>query len=140
MRTVKRLKPLMPSLREKKRYILYEVISKEDADINEVVREIDINCKNMLGTIELAKAGVIHLKKRYNPQTKRGVLRVNNKYVDKIITSMTLITKIKDKEAIIRSLYVSGILKKMLRIANDKNQAILDHAQKSHTISDTLKQ
>ncbi len=109
---MKKLKPLMPSLREKKRYLVFEIITESTPDYKDVAKEIDISTKNILGTMDLAKAGVIHIPKRYDAEKKKGMIRVNNKYVEKIITSLGMIKTIAEKDAIIRCTYVSGTIKK----------------------------
>lgn len=62
-----------------------------------------------LGELETAKAGV-----QIMPDWKkmRGILRVNNKYTDKVRSSLMLIDNINNNKVMIHTRGVSGILNK----------------------------
>lgn len=67
---------------------------------------------SLLGESEAAKAGIIVMPDRWDRETQRGIIRVSNKHLKGIMASLTLINNINEKEVIIRSLGVSGTLKK----------------------------
>lgn len=104
-----KLKPLLPTLKEKKRYIVYEVLSennlKEDVSI-EIVKKVT----TILGVFDSANAGLQSVE--YDKKTHMGVLRVAVKQVDKLKMSLALINQLNDREIIIRTIGASGILKK----------------------------
>jgi ribonuclease P/MRP protein subunit POP5 len=109
----KKIKPILPSLREKKRYLVFEVISKQKIqDFNKVRDAIMNSALEFLGQLGMAKAGVIILKDKWNKDKQRGILRVNNKHVDNLKAALTFVEKINGADAIVRSVGVSGILKK----------------------------
>ncbi len=109
----KRIKPVLPSLREKKRYVVFEIISKKGINSFSEVSEIIWNStKSFLGEIETAKAGIWVLAERWNQKKQRGMIKVNNKYVDKLKTSMALVENYKKQKIILKSMGVSGIIKK----------------------------
>lgn len=103
-------RPLLPSLREKKRYLAYEVISKQKyngaIEINKLILDA---AKEFLGNMGMARAGIIPLNDKWSNKKQRGVLRVNNKHVNNLKASLIFV---KDKEIIIKSVGASGILKK----------------------------
>ena len=106
-------KPLLPSLREKKRYLAYEVISsKKYNDAIEINKAILDAAKEFLGNLGLAKAGIIALNDQFNQTSQRGILRVNNKHLDNLKASFIFVNKINDNNVILRSVGASGILKK----------------------------
>ncbi len=110
---VSKIKPLMPSLREKKRYLVFEVISKDKAIGFDNVEEAIISAGlKLIGELGMAKAGVILLKDKWDKDSGRGMLRINNKYVDHIKAAFTFIEQIDGKDVIVRSLGISGIMKK----------------------------
>ena len=78
------MKPLLPSLREKKRYLVYEVVSKDNVSKLEVEKSIIGSCLQFLGELNLGKAGVISVGEVY--KNNKGVLKVATRYVDEIIT------------------------------------------------------
>ena len=107
-----KIKPLLPTLREKKRYLAYEVISK-----NKFYDTVHVNiaildaAKEFLGDFGMAKAGILPIDK-WNEKTQRGIMRVNNKHVDNLKASLIFVKNIDGKDVIIRSVGASGILKK----------------------------
>lgn len=108
-----KLKPVLPSLREKKRYVAFEVISREKiTDVNAVSATIMDSSLKLLGQLGVAKAGLMVLNNKWNPELQRGIAKVSHKYADALKASLVFADKIGDKEAVFRSLGVSGILRK----------------------------
>jgi len=106
-----KLKPILQSLKEKKRYLVYEVISENEKDSNkDRSSEILKKVTNFLGVFESAKAGIQSVE--YNKKKQRGVLRVSTKQLDKLRTSLAMVNQLNDEEVMIRTIGVSGILKK----------------------------
>ncbi len=108
-----KLKPILPSLREKKRYLVFEIISKEKiSDFNSVSNGVMKSMLQLLGQLGTAKAGIIMLDNKWNPKAQRGIVKVSNRHVDALKAALAFAHKIDDKEVIFRSIGVSGILKK----------------------------
>ena len=107
-----KIKPILPSLREKKRYLVFEVISKNKFTFNHVSHVLWNAMFNFLGQLGMSKAGVILLENKWSDELQKGILKVNHKNVDNVKASLMLATKINDEDVIVRSLGVSGILKK----------------------------
>ena len=104
---------LMPSLREKKRYIAFEIISDEPvSDFSKVSGAIWEACLGYLGSLGVSKAGIWVLPDKYSSIDQRGLLRVSRKEVDKVKAAFVTITHIGDEPVIVRSLGVSGMLNK----------------------------
>ena len=85
-----KLKPLLPSLREKKRYLAFEVISKDKVPEREVEQAISDSAKEYLGTLNMGKAGIMFLRNRYNQEKQKGIIKVNNKYLNHLRASIAL--------------------------------------------------
>jgi len=92
------MKAILPSLKEKKRYIVFET-EKTMKAIDNIIKSA---CLKFLGTYGCSKAGIQVLK----TSNKKTIIRVNNKYVDHIKTALALNTKGKCTA-------VSGVLKKI---------------------------
>lgn len=108
-----KMAPLKPSLREKKRYIAFEIISEKPMpEFRKISGSIWQGLLSYLGSYGAAKAGVWILHDKYNPETQRGLLRVSRKEVEKVKGAFVLIDNIDNIPVIIRSIGVSGILKK----------------------------
>ncbi len=108
-----RLKPLIPTLREKNRYIAFEIVSKgRIEDITPVSREIWRQTLQLIGETEAARAGLWVLPETWNKTLQQGIIKVTPAYVQLLKASLALITIIDNKEVIVRTTRVSGILRK----------------------------
>ena len=111
-----KLKPVLPSLREKKRYLVFEVISKEKInDIEPVSNAIWNSSLQFLGQLGTAKAGLMVLNNKWDSKLQRGIIKVSHKHVDAAKAALMFAGKIGNHEVIFRSLGVSGILNKAER-------------------------
>ncbi|MCB9359470.1 hypothetical protein H6503_06055 [Candidatus Woesearchaeota archaeon] len=108
-----KLKPIRPSLKEKKRYVVFKVI----ADSGQVKPEsiftaIEEKCLNFMGILSYSKAGLMILRNQFDTTLNMGIIRVSNKYVDHVKASLMMITLIDGKRSNVIVKGVSGILKK----------------------------
>ncbi|MBI2647534.1 hypothetical protein HYW99_03585 [Candidatus Woesearchaeota archaeon] len=111
--TKTKLKQILPSLREKKRYLVFEVISKEGISDFEALSNAIWQCSlQLLGQLGVAKSGLMVLTNKWNQKLQRGIIKVNHKHVDALKASFIFARKIENKEVILRSIGVSGILNK----------------------------
>jgi ribonuclease P/MRP protein subunit POP5 len=110
---MKRLKAVLPSLREKKRYLAFEIISDgKIADKQAAFSAIKRAYLSYLGELEAGKAGIMMLGECYNTEKQMGIIRVKHTYLDKLRASLCMIKEIDSMHVIVRSLYASGIIKK----------------------------
>tara|TARA_Y100000310_G_scaffold345665_1_gene467967 strand:- start:22569 stop:22907 length:339 start_codon:yes stop_codon:yes gene_type:complete len=103
------IKPILPSLREKKRYIVYEMISDKKFKFKEAKETMDRVILKFLGELGYSKAGIIHLD---NFKNNKGIIRVNHKEVDNVKTSLMLIEKINNHKVLVKTNLVTGLLNK----------------------------
>jgi len=108
-----KIKPLLPSLREKKRYLVFEIISKTNIPNFLIIKSAILeSCLRFLGESGVAKAGILVLPDKFNPETQKGIMRISHTMVHEVRASLALIQKIDGQDVIVRSLGLSGILKK----------------------------
>ena len=105
------IKGLLPSLRERKRYVVCEVLSEHPVDGRSVGKAILSSFLSLFGEASLAKAG-IQLLPAYTAETKRTILRIAHTAVSQLKAALLLIQAIDGQPVIVRSVAVSGILKK----------------------------
>ncbi|MBT3463868.1 hypothetical protein HOD20_01170 [archaeon] len=103
---MEKLKPLLPVLKEKKRYVVFSIISKKNENIDQIFTLIEKNYKKLFGEFGLADAGLMYLKNK--SLNNKGIIRINRKCVDKLKTSFTLL----NEDFIVDCAGISGILKK----------------------------
>lgn len=101
---------LLPSLRSKKRYIVFEIHSSRIFPFSEVRQEVEEGLLRFLGELGMAKAGVLFVKEKYKNQ--RFIIKVSHTMIDECRAGVILIKKIKNTPVLMRSLVVSGTLKK----------------------------
>ncbi len=99
---------LLPTLRQKKRYILFEIVCSDVFRLEEISSVVSVACQEFLGTLGMSRAGVIFVKERFKPPF--FVLRCNHTMVDEVRSSVIMIKKIKNSSVIIRSVTISGTL------------------------------
>jgi len=113
---ISKQKILLPTLKEQQRYVVYKVITKNSIkNFDSVHNNIMTQCNSMLGIFDGGKAGLMSAK--YNAEKMTGVIRVNNKYVDKLKVCLGMIKNITVKDdfvqdVIVDCIYVSGMLHK----------------------------
>lgn len=107
-----KLKPILPTLKEKKRYLTFEIIADRQFSVDDVSDAVQKSALSFLGTLETGKAGFMFLKDKYSNNT--GVVKAGHRYVDKARTALALIQSVDNHDAIFRTRIISGTLKKSL--------------------------
>lgn len=107
-----KMKPLLPVLREKKRYLAFEIISEQEIPNNIASKAIKESFINLFGLNGYANAGYLFLNDMYDPEKKTGIIRVSTKEIDNFKTSLVFLNKINGKDALIKTKSCSGIIKK----------------------------
>jgi len=103
-------KPLLPTLRERKRYIVYEVLAKEKLDGRDVGKAISNEIMSYIGVKGFSEAGILHLHDKWTGT--KGIMRVSHTSIDEVKMALALTKSVSGEEVIIRSVGTSGILKK----------------------------
>ncbi len=103
---------LIPSLKQKKRYLVFEVQSSEKFALSEIKEEVENSLLLFLGQQGMARAEPIFIQERFNEATQRFVIKTSHKHVDEVKTALALSKKVKKVPVIIRSIITSGTLKK----------------------------
>jgi ribonuclease P/MRP protein subunit POP5 len=106
------LKPLAPTLREKKRYVAIEVLTEGPAAFSDLSRALGEAFLGLFGEMGAAHAGIWLLPERYDAGRKQGIVRVSHAAADHLRAALTFITSVGGKPATVRSLGASGILAK----------------------------
>ena len=103
---------LLPSLRQKKRYVVFEILAEQKFSFQEIKSEVQKAIQQFLGYEGMARASPMLLAERFNEQKQRFTVKVNNASVDTLKAALLFSTSIKNTPLIIRSLITSGTLKK----------------------------
>ena len=109
----------MPSLKEKKRYVIFEVVPIDKKLNGKPLYEVTNHIRESLGKFDSFEAGIMPID--YNSKANKGILRVNHKFVDKVKASLLFLSKIGNESVIVKSIGVSGLINKAKIQANSNN-------------------
>ncbi len=107
------MKPLPPSAKERKRFILVKVESEMRAEKTLVGRLVIQAGMQFLGELGMARAGVQFLEDCWNEKDSTGIIRVSHKYVDEVKSALALVKEFEGKKVQIHSIKVSGEINKL---------------------------
>ena len=107
------MKRILPSLRQKKRYLVFEIVADSKiSDFEPVSKAIWAKALALLGELGTSKAGILILPEKFDATLQRGIIKVGHKHVDHMKTVLTMVESINNQKVILRCVGVSGILKK----------------------------
>jgi len=98
------MKVILPTLKERNRYLVYEIKNNDKFTLEDVKQEMKRAMLQFLGEFECAKANILILD---DFKKNKGIIKVNNKYVDKVKVALMLI-----KKFVVETRGVSGTIKK----------------------------
>ncbi|AFK22947.1 ribonuclease P protein component 2 [Pyrococcus sp. ST04] len=106
-------KTLPPTMRDKHRYIAFQIIAEDTLtkdDIKELIWNAVLRTLGELGTAK-AKPWLV----KFDEKSQTGILRCDRNYVEEIRFSLTLVSSWREKRVMIRTLGVSGTIKRLKR-------------------------
>lgn len=106
------------SLRERSRYVSFQVFSDEQIFLNDV-KLIPSLLSEFLGVLGMSQALPYFVHQKWDNNKKVGVLKVVNGWENHVKVGLTLIRKLNNKDVIIKTGKTSGTLKKLSKILNE---------------------
>ncbi|WP_456452894.1 ribonuclease P protein component 2 [Thermococcus sp.] len=104
-------KYLPPTLRDKHRYIAFQVIGERPFKRDEIRRAVWDASLSALGVLGSAKTKPWLIK--FDEKSQTGIIRVDRKHVEELRFALALVTGINGSKAIFRTLGVSGTIKRL---------------------------
>ncbi len=104
-----RPKILPPTLRPKKRYIAFEIISDDEIDYKYVLSALWKSMINLFGEHGAAQSHVWVIKNLYGGN--RGLIRCRHDMTEEVRSALTFIKILGDHKAIIKVLGITGTIK-----------------------------
>ncbi len=104
-------KMLPPTLRAKKRYIVFDVISESPVQYADMVSAIWGSMLSFLGELETSEAKIWLIQNLYDEKAQRGVLKCSHNYVEHMRATLALISMIGETRAVIKINGVTGTIK-----------------------------
>ncbi len=113
-----KIKPLRPTMRDKKRYVVVKVFADKQTPkgvlVNTAIRE---SINEWGGAIGAAACGYKFLDDLYDERRGTGIVRIRAAWLDHFRSALILVKKIGATAVMIDILGVSGILKKAAAVA-----------------------
>ncbi|RLJ08000.1 MAG: hypothetical protein DRP16_02335 [Candidatus Aenigmatarchaeota archaeon] len=105
-----------PSMRRKKHYVVFRLLSDEPVDFYEVKNAVWNGFFNWLGEEGVSKAYIKIFKNLWNPKTQTGFVSCVPKYVNSVKLALSLVHQIGDQRVIFQVIRVSGTIKSAKKI------------------------
>lgn len=106
-----RPKPLPPALRERRRYLAFQVLSESKINFNDLSTSIWHSILNLLGEKGASESEIWVSKTIYDEAKQIGLIRCSHTSVESIRAALALIDRIGDIRVIVKVLGVSGTIK-----------------------------
>ncbi len=107
-------KPLPPTLREKSRYLVLELMAEERLSRRDVSRALWSSVLGFLGESGASRLSLWLID--WEPEINRGVIKVSRDSVDEARASISLILEVEGVVVVPRIASVSGTLKKARKL------------------------
>ncbi len=101
------MKRLLPSLRARKRYLAFELLSEEPASRSDIVKEVISSASSLLGDVTASNCGI----KVLGFENGKGIIQCSHTKVKETRASLAALTRINGKRATLHVLGVSGTVK-----------------------------
>jgi len=107
------MKPLLPSLREKNRYIIGEIIAERQSEGQLPAKSVENSIKKEYSRL-FGELDASYSSMKFIPSNKNNmiIIKVKHTFVDKIRTVFCALHNVNNVPCTIMSKYVSGVLKK----------------------------
>lgn len=104
-------KMLPPTLRAKKRYLAFEVVSASPISYNDLVDALWNGILSFMGELEASEAKLWLIHNLYDPAAQRGVIKCKSTHVEHVRATLALISVIGEARAVVRIIGVTGTIK-----------------------------
>ena len=105
-----KLKPLMPSQRDKKRYVRFRILSSKRFQGTAVEKTLTESFTKWVGQKGIAKSAYRWMGSLFDANTQEGVIKVTPGYVDDLRASFLLTRFIDGDPCIVASIRTSGAI------------------------------
>ena len=101
-----KIKSLLPTLRERKRYVGFTVIGNQNIQVDRSFQKrIFSSFATLFGEVGLAKAGLLFVKTK-KMYKQKGIIRVNHMYLDHLKAALAFMKG----DCIVSSIIASGMI------------------------------
>jgi ribonuclease P/MRP protein subunit POP5 len=102
------LKRLLPSLRAKKRYLAFELISEAPVSRNDLIKEVMFSASSLIGDVTASECDI----KVLGFEDSKGIAQCSHARVKETRASLATLTWVNGKRATVHILGTSGTIKR----------------------------
>ena len=102
---------LSPTMRTRRRYIAYQVISEKKIAFPDLSNTVWHSVLNFLGELGASKADTWIIKNSFEEERQLGLIRCSHTHVENVRAALALIQRIGDVKVVIKVLGISGTIK-----------------------------
>lgn len=102
------MKRLLPSLRAKKRYLAFELISEVPVVRSDLVKEVMFSASSLLGDVTASECDI----KVLGFEESKGIIQCSHTKVKETRASLATLTRVNGKRATVHILGTSGTIKR----------------------------
>ncbi len=102
---------LPSSLREKKRYIAFEIRSESQVEFGDLINALWSSILDLFGEINTGRISFWLVKDLWDKEKQKGLIKCNHNHVSEVRLALGLVERIGENKVSIRSLGVSGTMK-----------------------------
>lgn len=103
-------KTLPSSMRKKRRYLAFEILSEDDVSFDQLVDSFWDALLDFLGEFGTSRTDVWFVKDSWDERRQRGLVRCNHKTVEDVRAALALIKDMDGQRVIVNTLGVSGTM------------------------------
>ncbi len=104
-------KLLPPSMRQNKRYIVFEIISQSPVKYQDTVAAVWGSMLDFIGELQSSDLRTWLIQNLYNDKAQRGVIKCSHTHVEHVRAILSLIQVIGESRCVIKVLGVTGTIK-----------------------------
>lgn len=106
-----KLKPLIPTLRQKKRFVKVKIEANRKFDFREISESLVEEIIFYIGAVDFGKSGIWILRDKFDYESQEIVLKVSVSMKDKLVGVLALVRKLGDCNVKLSVVRVSGTFK-----------------------------
>jgi ribonuclease P/MRP protein subunit POP5 len=106
-----RLNILPPTLREKERYLIFELMSKEEHELADIVNAIWSTSLQLFGEVGTSSFNLWIPSNLYDKKRKKGIIKCNHTSVEEVRMILASITEVRTDKVAFSVLGVTGTIK-----------------------------
>lgn len=104
------MKPYPAVMREKRRYCNFKIVSDASVSGQQVAHALRNAVVQHIGATGAASAGFLVME--FDEESQKGILRCTNKELERVRSSLAMVTEIDSKRALVHITDVTGTIKK----------------------------